>query len=182
MDSDLVYIGSFAISKTLLDVLAPLLGTLIGGLITYLSLRGIESHKWKQEKADRYLEQIREAIAITLEWIHPINDALTTASLKVSGMRFLRVEKEKYLKDWPDLVNKLSKMDPPVRLQVFLPDYAYKRVLKIARLLDSLLILNESQRDSTVNWDESLKILNQANELARTLQEDLEKEFLDTYK
>jgi hypothetical protein len=50
MTPDTVQFGPFVISKVVLDVLAPLVGTVIGGLLTFFSTRAVENRKWEQQK------------------------------------------------------------------------------------------------------------------------------------
>ena len=86
MPPEFVQIGPIVISKVVLDVLAPLFGTVIGGFITYFTTRATENRKWKQQKEDQLPEQRREAIALSLEWITPIDLVLYRASTAVSGL------------------------------------------------------------------------------------------------
>jgi hypothetical protein len=70
----------------LLDILGPLAGTLVGGLITYWVTRSVELQKWRREKQDRLAAAKREAIAKALGWLDPMDRSLTTVNLQVSSL------------------------------------------------------------------------------------------------
>jgi hypothetical protein len=74
MNDELVQIGPFLISRAVFDFLAPLLGVLVGGLITYFTVQAAEK-KWQQQKSDK-LQNRSGAIAETLEWFTLHNPAM----------------------------------------------------------------------------------------------------------
>ncbi|GEM_PF-6001964 len=78
---DSVQIGSLVISRAVFDVLSPLIGVIIGGLVTYFTTRAVEDRKWKREIRYEKQKELREGIAVALEWINPLHNALTRASL-----------------------------------------------------------------------------------------------------
>jgi hypothetical protein len=47
MPPETVQIGPWLVSKTLVDALAPLLGVLVGGLITYIATYGSRHSSWR---------------------------------------------------------------------------------------------------------------------------------------
>jgi hypothetical protein len=59
MGNDLVQIGNLFFSKTILDVLAPLIGKIIGGAITYFATKKLERIKWEKERKEKKNIQIR---------------------------------------------------------------------------------------------------------------------------
>lgn len=138
MPPDTVQIGSLVISKSLIDVLLPLLGTLIGGLISYLATTAAEDRKYRREKKDRLQEQQREALALALEWIEPIGNALTRATSVSRSLQMHLIDENQFLHDYPDLIASLANMDPPARLRVFLPKDAYPTVNEIVSELDTI--------------------------------------------
>lgn len=66
MQTDGTKIGPIELSR-IIDTLLPLIGVVIGGLITYLTTRALESRKWQQEKKDKLRERQREALALALD-------------------------------------------------------------------------------------------------------------------
>jgi hypothetical protein len=135
MPQDLIQIGSFIISKSVLDFLSPLFGTLIGGLITYLSIRASENRKRAQEKKDKIQEQQREALKIALQWLDPIHNVLVDVGLRSNPIG----KKEIDMGDnWPDLIQKLKKFDIPRYLLVLLPQDPYKRSFELINRINDL--------------------------------------------
>lgn len=184
---DTVQIGSFIISKVIIDVFAPLLGTLIGGLITYFSTRAVENRKWEQQKRDRLQEQRREASAIALEWLDPIRNALTKASLISSASLYERRSAEELRKSWPDLLTALSRMDPPTKLQVLLPASTYERGLQIIHGLDELrtfTIFNTPSKpeDWQVRLEQCTKHIATLQNILSSLEKDLLEEYQQTFQ
>jgi hypothetical protein len=70
-------------SKPLADILFPLIGTIIVGLIAYFSTTAIETRKWKRERETKYRQQSRQALIRVLDWIAPVDDAFTNATVTV---------------------------------------------------------------------------------------------------
>jgi len=138
----MVQIGPLVISKSLINVLIPLIGTLIGtligGLISYLAITAAEDRKYRREKKDKLQEQQREALALALEWIMPIENALTRASLLGTSFQRHLIDEHKFRHDYPDLISSLANMDPSAHLRVFLPKDAYPRVYEIVEGLHTL--------------------------------------------
>ncbi|MFZ5902254.1 MAG: hypothetical protein ACOYZ8_01705 [Chloroflexota bacterium] len=127
MSPDFVQIGSFTVTKVVFDAFIIILSVITGGLITYLTTRAIENQKWKQQKKDRQQEQYREAIALALDWIAPIDTALVRIQSLSAAMIGHRITRDEFQKRWPDLLNELGRLDRamPARLKVLLPKKFY---------------------------------------------------------
>lgn len=138
MPNDLVHIGSFTISQGVLNLIGPLAGTIVGGLITYFVTRAIESQKWKQEKQERLSEIRRQGIALALDWLDPIDLSISRVSSRVSSILHGAIEHEEIFETWPNLISQLAKMDIPVKVRVLLPDDIYPRGQQIFRELEEL--------------------------------------------
>lgn len=184
MPADQVQIGSFIISKVVLDIIAPLIGTIIGGLISYFSIVSSENRKIKQQKQNIIQEQKREAIKIALQWIDPINNAITRVSLQANPYYPNQANTD----GWPNLLNQLKKYDVPRHLLVFLPEEAYKKSFAIIRLLDdlrhSVLFIQEpsTEEDRRNFFNTASSILdtlrNNFEELSKMLEDEYRKTFL----
>lgn len=138
MQNDIVHIGSFTISQGVLNVIGPLAGTVVGGLITYFVTRAIECQKWKQAKQERLSEICRQGMAQALEWLDPIELSISEASMRVSSILHGSIEYEEVFKTWPNLISQLAKMDIPARVRVLLPEDLYPRGHQIFRELEEL--------------------------------------------
>jgi len=138
MPNDLVHIGSFTISQGVLNVIGPLAGTVVGGLITYFVTRAIEYQKWKQAKQERLSEVRRQGMAQALEWLDPIELAISGASMRVSSVLHGSIEHEEVFETWPNLISQLAKMDIPVKVRVLLPEDIYPRSQQIFLELEEL--------------------------------------------
>jgi len=139
MPNDVVQIGPIIISKAVFDALIIIFSVIVGGLITYLTTRTIESQKWEQQKKDKRQEQYREALAMALDWIAPIESALTQIESISSSYVWNHISREEFQKRWPNLLSKLGILEKaiPARLQVLLPSAAYNG-LQIVRQIEEL--------------------------------------------
>jgi phosphate/sulfate permease len=187
MPPETVQIGPLIISKVVLDVLAPLIGTLVGGFITYISTRTVENRKWEQQKRDKFQEQRREAIALALEWLDPIRSALSKATLITSSKLFNRRSDEDFRKSWPNLLATLSQMDPPARLQVMLPQNTYERGLHIIHGLDELrsfLLIDQptNKEELQAKFEQCSHHLSVLQNTLRSLEKDLTDEYKRTFQ
>jgi hypothetical protein len=190
-----IQIGSFIVSKAAFDAIVPfiaaLIGTLVGGLTTYLATNAAEKRKWERETTYELMKEQREAIASALEWIAPLKTALTAASLRVSGLRWGRIDPDDFRRDWPRMAKTLSSMeDPPARLQAVLPPYAYERSLSIARGLEDLglyhshelAIDSEEGIPSKEDWEDRFKASTEHIVNLRKILEQLEKDLIEDYR
>ena len=84
-------------SKSILDALLVLASVIIGGMITYLTTRSLENKRWKQQKTDKLQELRREALGLALEWIPPIEIALSQATMTSSGFLQKQVSEGMYI-------------------------------------------------------------------------------------
>lgn len=188
MASDMIQIGSLIFSKSILDVLSPLFGTFIGGLITYFVARSIENQKWEKEKKDRLSERKREALAQALDWIDPMELAVSNASMLISSHLSNVIDQENFQERWPYLLGELKKYDLPQRLRVFLPLDAYPRAHQIVKELGEIQIMGvkygqESKRLNTpmLGLDLCGEKLDSVMSKISSFKDDLTKEFMSTY-
>lgn len=125
----------------LLPIAGSLLGALVGGLITYLSTRGVERQRWRRKRQEKLLSLRRDALAVALEWIEPMRNAETHASgLVMSAIRG-EVNDDDFLKKFPYLLGELVKKDLPASQRAVLPDNFYARGNRIVNELDELRVL-----------------------------------------
>ena len=163
-------------SKPLFDALILLAGVVVGGFITYLTTRALDTRKWKQQKADRLQERRRDALELALQWIPPIHFALSQASLLVS--RFLKddISTNEFLKRWPRLLHQLIKKDLPLGLSVLLPPNVISRSELIVKQLEELQTFALSSKHKTkLQKDEWIKRFHSFSEKGDIIQINFEK-------
>jgi hypothetical protein len=138
MQSDTVQIGSLVISKSVFDAFIVLASVIVGGLVTYFTTRALENKRWAQQKADRLQDHRREALSLALDWIPPIEIALSRATSLASGYLQGHITEDHLYNHWPNLLSQLAKKDLPMRLNVLLPPSIQRRVNEIIRQLEQL--------------------------------------------
>jgi hypothetical protein len=189
MGSEVVQLGPLEMSKAVFDGLFLLGGVVVGGLITYFTTRALENKKWDQQKKDRLQEQRREALGLALEWIPPIEIALTEASLAAS--RFLKNElsTNDFLKRWPDLLSRLAKRDLPMKLNILLPSSIVSQSYEIVKQLEDLQSFALASKSlSKLRKDEWMKRFHSFSEQVASvsnnfeaLKQDLKSEYEKTF-
>lgn len=165
MSPDTVQIGPLVISKTVIDVLAPLSGTIIGGLITYFTTRAIEDRKWRQtlamedvkwqqQKADKLKEQQQQAFAQALEWIGPLTLAVMRVRMLANSFKANVINEQELHDEWPHLVKDLIAREIPTRLFVLLPTEIQDLSMGINLGIDNLklILLDKSPQVSDEPW------------------------------
>ena len=184
MDPDTLQIGSLIISKTIIDIFAPMLGTIIGGLISYFSIKSIEERKIKQQKLNDFQDQKREAIKIALQWLDHIHNAITKVSLQSHPYQPNLANTN----NWPDLLKELTKYDVPRHLSILLPADSYKKSNIIIGLIEELRvkIILESK---TKNPDELKEFTKETIDTINLMQMNLdellnvlESEYINSFK
>jgi hypothetical protein len=187
MPTDFVQIGSITISRVVFDVFTIILSVITGGLVTYLTTRAIENQKWKQQKKDKQQEQYREALALALDWIAPIDTALIRVESLSSAFIWNRITEAEFRQRWPDLLNDLSRLDRamPAKLKVLLPENIYSG-LKIVNSIDELythLLLTEHR--AQISGDAFVERIKNARDqivVIKKLSEDYKNLLVDEYK
>lgn len=128
------------ISK-MLTMAGPLLGALVGALITSFTTYGIERSRWRRERREKLTGLKRDALAAALEWIEPMQNAETHASALVMAAIRGEVSHEDFLERFPYLLGDLVKKDLPADQRAVLPDNVYARGHRIILELDELRYL-----------------------------------------
>lgn len=189
MPNDLLQIGSFYFSKTLLDVLAPLLGTLIGGLITFLTTRKLEMMKWDKERKDKLNEQYREALGMVMEWLDPFEIAIAELGILFNRLLDKNVSIVEFDKVYPRLLTELGRRNPPRRLQAILPDDVYKRSKDIEKSIVEFKLKVEVDFIYPIPTEKPIdkfyeyrSMLEQINELVKDYTAYLNQEYIKTFE
>jgi hypothetical protein len=175
---DTVQFGGLLISKSILDAFFPLLGTIIGGLITYFTTRLLDKRNRQMERAEKVKEQKREAIALALEWISPLTDAVMKASLVSVSFQQGRITKEEYRQRQP-IGYDLPIKDPPARLRVFLPKGTYPRLLEMIRTFERFYA--DAMRKDLGSLEQTLDMAANLDTQLKTLSDLLNAEYLQTF-
>jgi hypothetical protein len=106
----------------ILDVAGPLVGALIGGLGTYLATRAVEIRRWNQQKKDRLAEAKRNALTKTLDWLDPMDRAVSKLHLQVSALLEFKFDgAAEPLEVQSKLISELAQTHVPSELRLLLP-------------------------------------------------------------
>lgn len=182
MEKQCVQFGQYILSTDLLNIIFPLIGTIIGGVISFYSIKAIENRKWKQQKIEKYQEEYREAIASTLEWIDPFNDAIDEAQMVVADYVMGRRCAEEYVFAWPKILGHPAIKDPPKRLRILLPEKIYPKFMSILNSLERVETLPLRGMRGTEEFGYNyLQTRDKLNQLQQELN-DLEKDLIREYK
>ena len=113
------------ILEKLWPLLAPLMGVIIGGLITYFVTTSVERQKWSQQKRDKLDDARRQAIVAALGWLEPIDSAMGKAEMHVYKLLHGNEDEEEFRRSYPDLLSVLAKLDVTPEQYFLLPDHLY---------------------------------------------------------
>jgi hypothetical protein len=189
MTPDTVQIGPIIISKSVFDALMVLVSVIIGGLVTYFTTQAIEHKKWRERKQDKMQEYRREALALALEWLPPIEIAIYKASVLSSGFLRNELSEDKMRKDWPHLLHDLAMKDLPMRFNVLLPSATQKRIDDIISLIEDLqsfaLRTKPVKKMEKEEWMQSLRSIaertSRLNANSEALNQELKSEYEKTF-
>lgn len=130
--------GEQDIISKLITLAGPLLGAIVGGLITSFATRALERQRWRHDRQEKFVSLRRDALTATLEWIEPMRNAQSRASSLVMAAIQGHIEDEQLLREWPYLLGDLAKKDLSGNLRVVLPNDTYERGHRIVCELDAL--------------------------------------------
>jgi hypothetical protein len=188
MGPDAIQIGGMAISRTAWDTIAPLIGVLIGGAISYFAMWSLENRRWERERKHKIKSERREALAVALEWLDPMERAISSASMIVSSFLQHNIEHEELMTRWPRLLTDLSKKDVPPRLKLFLPKDIYERGNLILREMDDLRYMaikcgvqGKLKNMPFYGWDTCFPKLSAIEKMIASLHNDLEERYKATF-
>jgi len=140
------------IFNSLIPLTSALLGIIIGGLISYLSVRASDNRKWAQEKVDRISKEQRDAIGMALEWCEPIRRNISKARLLTGTFLQGWISTDDLRSQWPNMLTTLAHVNLPARLQVWLPPDTYKSALDIAAEVDNFAVNIEAFPTQPDEW------------------------------
>ncbi len=173
----------------LLTMAGPLLGAIVGGLISALSTWGLERQRWRRDRREKLAALRRDALSKALEWIEPMRNAESLASSLVMAAIRGDVDDEQFLKEFPNLIGDLAKKDLSGSLRAVLPDDAYDRGHEIVRDLGELRILGVKygqevrlKGEAMVGFQECSAKLDVIGKRITTLETDLRKAFCETFE
>ena len=164
------------------DILFPLIGVIIGGLISYLSTSRLQARRWEREKKYKLAEKRREAVSLALEWLAPIERAWNSAFMISSSFARGDISEKEFRERWPDLLSELAKRDLPASLNILLPEGIRHRGFRVLRQLDAFKFdsfsLGPADCGSVL---EKIDKVVQRQEIIRQEMRLLEKELVDAY-
>ncbi len=177
------------IASKILPIAGTLIGVVIGGLISAFSTWRIENQKWRRDRKEKLDVLRRDALAVALEWLEPMRNAETRASLLVMSAIQGTVDDEQFLNEFPYLLGDLVKQDLPGNLRAVLPNDAYARGYEIVRNIYNLRILGvkygqEARRKGIpmVGFDECNAALATISKQIIALETDLQNAFRSTFE
>lgn len=173
----------------LMSMAWPLLGVIVGGLISYFTARGIEHQRWRRERQEKLTGLRRDALAAVLEWIEPMRNAENRASMLVMSAIRGEFDHDKFLEEFPYLLGELIKKELPANQRAVLPDDVYACGHRIVRELDDLRFLGVKygsealvMRKPMVGFQECSDKLNAIGKQISELETDVRKEFCKTFE
>ena len=165
---------------------SALLGTIIGGIISYFSVRSSDNRKWKQEKIDRVSIQRTEAIGMALEWCKPIRKNILKAQLLTGSFLQEWLQPDDLRSQWPDMLSTLTQLDLPARLQVWLPPDTYQRAVDIAADVNNFVSKIDSFPSKPEEWHELFvhysAFFSELRKKLDSLESDLSKAYMQAFR
>jgi hypothetical protein len=175
-------------ASKLLTIAGPLLGVVVGGLISALSTWGLEHRRWRRNRSEKLEALRRDALTAALEWIEPMRNAESHASSLVMAVIRGDVDDEQFLEEFPYLIGDLAKKDLSASLRAILPDDGYSRGHEIVRNLEELRFLGvrfskeaRLKGQPIMGFQECSAKLDHIGKLITALETDLRKAFYDTF-
>jgi hypothetical protein len=188
-------IGILIVPEWFLDILFPLIGTLLGGFIAYWSARAVENRKWEREQIEKFLQQKRDAIATTLKTIDEMLEFIDSID-----SHFQVLQGNDSLLDKMPHVASLAKINAPSEVPVhlrgvFLPDKFYEKVQQewrdvgVIKSNSDLYFSDQNSQsdDAFEGYIQSMqpvieKLTTESRSKLEEYKRDLENYYLDTWK
>jgi hypothetical protein len=147
---------------TILVALFGLAGVLVGGFITYLTTKSVETERWEhqwqleekrwdyqwelegerweQQRKDRLMQDRREALSAVMDWLGPIDNAVNRATMRANPLRQTTPGQDarEWEEGWPNLLNEISKRDLRQSARWLLPPGIYEGANPIIRQIDDV--------------------------------------------
>ncbi len=168
-------------------MIGPLLGVVVGALLSWLAAAGLERARFRHERGEKLAGLRREAISAALEWIDPMRNALIKASSLVTAAIHGRFDDEAFLRDYPYLLGELKKHDLTGAQRAVLPDGVYSRGHDVVRQFDELQFLGvehgeqATARGKTLSgFDEISNKIDEIDSKIESLESDLRAAFQST--
>jgi len=173
----------------LLTTAGPLLGAILGGLISVLSTWALERQRWRRDRREKLEALRRDALLASLEWIEPMRNAESLASSLVMAAIQGDVDNEQFLKEFPCLISDLAKKDLSANLRAVLPQDAYERGHEIVREIEELRFLGAKygqearlKGEAMLGFQECSTKLDVIGKRITALDMDLRKAFVETFE
>lgn len=173
----------------MLSIAGPLLGAVVGALISSLTSYGIERSKWRRERQEKLTGLKREALGAALEWIEPMRNAENRASLLIMSAIRGEVGHEDFLEKFPYILGDLVKRDLPANQRAVLPDNIYARGHRIVHEFDELQYLGVKYGQEAkvmgklmAGFQECSAKLDSIGKQIEELETDLKKAFSKTFE
>ena len=188
MPPETVQIGSFVVSRLILDLTIPLLSVIVGGLITYFTTRALEYHRLKIEQKVEFINRKREALGQALRWADIVDKDVTWATLVANNFLRGMIDEKRFRERWPDVLSELAEKDIPPYLGVLLPEEAYHIGQQIVRQLGDLYLLSlraSAGKSDSEEWkqhyEEFLHLSASLHNQVKEYRDLLKSEYLKTF-
>lgn len=180
-DQDLIF--------EILKVAGPIVGAMVGGLITITAMYGLQRQKYRHEKKENCNSLKRDALTAALEWIEPMRNSWSSANSLVTASIHGTISEDEFIERWPDLLSNLAQRDLPGNFRAVLPEGVYSSGHKIIRELENLQILGikygqiaRLENDHLPGFQECSNKLNKLEDQISKLETKLNKEFKGTFE
>lgn len=181
--------GTSEVVPKLLIMAGPLLGALVGGLISILSTGYLERQRWRRLSRDKLSGLRREALCTALEWIGPMRVAESLSSSLVIGAMKGDVDDEQFQKEFPQIIGDLATKDLPGSLHAVLPENICQRGYEIISDIKALRISGRKQGQeerftgkAMLNFQECGVKLEDIRQRITALETDLRQAFNETFQ
>lgn len=157
--------------------LSPLLGVIVGGLITYFTMNKIEQKRWQQEKQEKLSTLKREALSKALEWIEPLRNA----EIKASGLLMSVIRGDIDVDDYfdkicqvrHDLFDELKPIELPASQRAVIGSAFYKLRNTILLSFDEIRIIGVKYGHDVRHHKKPLMGFDKCNALLETLTNNI---------
>lgn len=156
---DIVQLGPLVLSKSLLSMIFPLIGVVIGGTIGYFSTTANANRTWKRQKEEKLQEERRGAVVAVMAWVKPIQDALESIMWWYDEYEKQRINEDIFHARYQELMSPLALLTLPAHQQLLLPKDIYSGLSKIVRELRGVLMLRIISEESPEELYQAINIM-----------------------
>jgi hypothetical protein len=156
----------------------PLIGVIVGGLITYLTTRRLEERKWDREKRERFLRDRRDALRLIAEWIDPIDLAVDRAAKSHALYGYGTPARDVQV-----LLEEITRTKIPASARFLLPSGLYGEAEYVARKIARVVSLGGDVRATAeMQMDPSKNVYGMSHQEIDGQRQDLQLKFYEEFE